>query len=103
MTMSKFRLVAADGVDFRMASYGEVRSVEGLYDARIFGPKEDSKCECGKYVGEQYHRIICDRCGVRVAGDSGELRKQRMGHVALPRPCQHPLDSAKSIDVFPIA
>ena len=57
-------------------SYGEVTQPEtinyrtylpemgGLFCERIFGPKKDWECHCGKYKRIRYQGIICDKCGV---------------------------------------
>jgi DNA-directed RNA polymerase subunit beta' len=66
----------ASPTDIRNWSYGEVRKPEtinyrtyrpekdGLFCERIFGPKNDYECFCGKYKGIKHKGIVCDRCGV---------------------------------------
>lgn len=80
-------------------SYGEVTKPEtinyrtlkpepdGLFCERIFGPKKDYECACGKYKRVRYKNIICDRCGVEVT--SSKTRRERMGHIALATPVSH--------------
>jgi len=60
-----------------------------LDDEAIFGPRRDFACCCGKYRGMQYERMICDRCGVKIA--SSTIRRSRFGHIDLPTAIPHPL------------
>ena len=39
---------------------------DGLFCERIFGPKKDWECYCGKYKKIRYKGVICDRCGVEI-------------------------------------
>ena len=34
---------------------------DGLFCERIFGPKKDWECYCGKYKKIRYKGVICDR------------------------------------------
>lgn len=60
---------------------------DGLYCERIFGPVKDYECHCGKYKGNKYRGITCDRCGVEVTQKM--VRRERMGHIALNVPVVH--------------
>ncbi len=80
-------------------SYGEVKKPEtinyrtfkperdGLFCEKIFGPVKDYECDCGKYKGQRYEGITCDRCGVTVTKSS--VRRERMGHIKLAVPVVH--------------
>ncbi len=80
-------------------SYGEVTKPEtinyrtlkperdGLFCERIFGPKKDWECYCGKYKRVRHKGIICERCGVEVT--DSKVRRHRMGHIALAAPVSH--------------
>lgn len=80
-------------------SYGEVKKPEtinyrtlrperdGLFCEKIFGPVRDYECHCGKYKGQKYEGITCDRCGVTVTRSS--VRRERMGHIKLAVPVVH--------------
>jgi DNA-directed RNA polymerase subunit beta' len=83
----------------RSWSKGEVRKAEtinyrtlkpekdGLFCEKIFGPVKDWECNCGKYKGNKFRNIVCDRCGVEVARSS--VRRERMGHIELAAPVTH--------------
>ncbi|MGB9857785.1 MAG: DNA-directed RNA polymerase subunit beta' [Dictyoglomaceae bacterium] len=80
-------------------SYGEVKKPEtinyrtlrperdGLFCEKIFGPVKDYECHCGKYKGQKFEGITCDRCGVTVTRSS--VRRERMGHIKLAVPVVH--------------
>jgi len=80
-------------------SKGEVRKAEtinyrtlkpekdGLFCERIFGPVRDWECNCGKYKGNKFRGVVCDRCGVEVTKSS--VRRERMGHINLAAPVTH--------------
>jgi len=80
-------------------SKGEVRKAEtinyrtlkpekdGLFCEKIFGPVRDWECNCGKYKGNKFKGITCDRCGVTV--DRSSVRRERMGHIELATPVTH--------------
>jgi len=80
-------------------SYGEIKKTEtinyrtfkperdGLFCEKIFGPVKDYECHCGKYKGQRYDGITCDRCGVTVTKSS--VRRERMGHIKLAVPVVH--------------
>lgn len=86
-------------VIIRSWSKGEVRKAEtinyrtlkpekdGLFCEKIFGPVKDWECNCGKYKGNKFRNIVCDRCGVEVARSS--VRRERMGHIELAAPVTH--------------
>jgi len=80
-------------------SYGEVTKPEtinyrtqkpekdGLFCEKIFGPKKDWECHCGKYKRIRYKGVVCDRCGVEVT--RSKVRRERMGHIDLACPVTH--------------
>ena len=80
-------------------SYGEVTKPDtinyrtqkpekdGLFCERIFGPRKDWECHCGKYKRVRYKGVICDKCGVEVT--RAKVRRERMGHIALACPVSH--------------
>ena len=86
-----WQLQLSDICDPARWSYGLVKTIDDLYDARIFGSTRDAACECGKYEGCEHDGVICDLCGVKVATDSAALRRTRTGHVQLYWLCTHPL------------
>jgi len=83
----------------RSFSRGEVRKAEtinyrtlkpekdGLFCERIFGPVRDWECNCGKYKGNKFRGIVCDRCGVEVT--KSNVRRERMAHINLAAPVTH--------------
>ncbi len=83
----------------RSWSKGEVKKAEtinyrtlkpekdGLFCEKIFGPVRDWECNCGKYKGQKFKGITCDRCGVTV--DRSSVRRVRMGHIELAAPVTH--------------
>lgn len=71
-----------------------------LYDQRIFGPVNDFKCACGKYAGNRYAELICDRCGVKVTTRSA--RATRFGHVDFVEPIAHPFAQDSCLRCFPV-
>ncbi|MBR3790326.1 MAG: DNA-directed RNA polymerase subunit beta', partial [Clostridia bacterium] len=54
---------------------------------RIFGPRKDWECHCGKYKRIRYKGVVCDKCGVEVT--RAKVRRERMGHIALACPVSH--------------
>ena len=60
---------------------------DGLFCEKIFGPRKDWECRCGKYKGVHYKGIICDRCGVEIT--QSHVRHERMGHIELAAPVSH--------------
>ena len=80
-------------------SYGEVTKPEtinyrtqkpekdGLFCERIFGPRKDWECHCGKYKRIRYKGVVCDKCGVEVT--RAKVRRERMGHIELAAPVTH--------------
>ena len=80
-------------------SHGEVKSPEtinyrtykpepnGLFCERIFGPKKDYQCACGKYKKSKDKGKVCERCGVEVT--TNRVRRERMGHIELAVPVSH--------------
>ena len=102
-----FELINFDSIKIGIASpekirewsYGEVTKPEtinyrtqkpekdGLFCERIFGPKKDWECHCGKYKRIRYKGVVCDKCGVEVT--SSKVRRERMGHIELATPVTH--------------
>ena len=90
------RISIASPEQIRMWSSGEVQKGEtinyrtqrpekdGLFCEKIFGPTKDWECQCGKYKRQKYKGVICDRCGVEVT--RANVRRQRLGHIALAAP-----------------
>ena len=80
-------------------SHGEVTKAEtinyrsqkpepdGLFCEKIFGPSKDYECHCGKYKKIKDAGRVCEKCGVEVI--SKDVRRERMGHIALVSPCTH--------------
>ena len=80
-------------------SHGEVKKPEtinyrtlkperdGLFCERIFGPKKDWECHCGKYKRIRHKGVVCDKCGVEVT--RAKVRRERMGHIQLATPVSH--------------
>ncbi|MDR1917754.1 MAG: DNA-directed RNA polymerase subunit beta', partial [Christensenellaceae bacterium] len=60
---------------------------DGLFCERIFGPKKDWQCSCGKYKLIRYKGTVCDKCGVEVTRSI--VRRERMGHISLAAPVTH--------------
>lgn len=60
---------------------------DGLFCERIFGPRKDWECHCGKYKRIRYKGVICDKCGVEVT--RSKVRRERMGHIELAAPVSH--------------
>jgi hypothetical protein len=86
----------------RTADAADWRAVKRtLNDEAIFGPTVDYRCACGKYNGQNFERMICDQCGVKIATSAS--RRVRFGHIDLPRPIEHPLGGpALRLDAFPV-
>ncbi|MDD5574244.1 MAG: DNA-directed RNA polymerase subunit beta', partial [Candidatus Omnitrophica bacterium] len=89
----------ASSTTIRSWSKGEVKKAEtinyrtlkpekdGLFCEKIFGPVKDWECNCGKYKGNKFRNIVCDRCGVEVVRSN--VRRDRMGHIELAAPVTH--------------
>ena len=60
---------------------------DGLFCEKIFGPKKDWECQCGRYKRVRYKGVVCDKCGVEVT--RAKVRRERMGHIELASPCTH--------------
>jgi hypothetical protein len=77
------------------------QQLDSLDDQRIFGPRRDMQCACGKYQGPKHRNMICDICGVKIT--SPDARRQRFGHIDLPVSIAHSLgENAESLSVVPI-
>lgn len=93
------RISIASPEKIREWSYGEVTKPEtinyrtlkperdGLFCERIFGPRKNWECHCGKYKRIRYKGVICDKCGVEVT--HSKVRRERMGHIELATPVSH--------------
>ncbi len=95
----KIKIGLASPEKIREWSHGEVTKPEtinyrtqkpekdGLFCERIFGPKKDWECHCGKYKKIRYRGVVCDKCGVEVT--RSKVRRERMGHIELACPVTH--------------
>ena len=83
-------------------SFGKVKTLSDLYDARYFGASMPCKCECG-LRGADSIGTVCSACGVLVTDDPTTVRRQRLGHVELNASVKHPLFESHSLRAFPIA
>ena len=61
--------------------------VNGLFCERIFGPRKDYECHCGKYKRVRYKGHHCEKCGVEIT--RSKVRRERMGHIELATPVSH--------------
>ena len=98
-TFNKLKIGIASDEKIREWSKGEVKKPEtinyrtlkpekdGLFCERIFGPRKDWECHCGKYKRIRYKGVVCDKCGVEVT--SSKVRRERMGHIELAAPVTH--------------
>src|SRR5262249_8730741 len=98
MTDGWVRLSVASADEVRAWSHGEVTRPEtaqprsrrpvprGLFCEQIFGIEDYWECHCGWLRGREQAGAKCARCGRAVA----PLRRQRFGHIELPRPVLHP-------------
>ena len=97
--LASIKIGIASPEKIREWSYGEVTKSEtinyrthkpetsGLLCERIFGPKKNWECHCGKYKRIRHKGVICDKCGVEVTKSS--VRRERMGHIELAAPVSH--------------
>ena len=97
--LASIRVNIASPEKIREWSHGEVTKSEtinyrthkpetaGLLCERIFGPKKNWECHCGKYKRIRHKGVICDKCGVEVTKSS--VRRERMGHIELATPVAH--------------
>ncbi len=95
----KIKIGIASPEKIREWSHGEVTKPEtinyrtqkpekdGLFCEKIFGPKKDWECHCGKYKRIRYRGVVCDKCGVEVT--RSKVRRERMGHIELAAPVTH--------------
>ena len=98
-SFSSIRISVASPEKIKSWSFGEIKKPEtinyrtfkpekdGLFCARIFGPIKDYECLCGKYKRMKFRGIICEKCGVEVTRSN--VRRDRMGHIALASPVAH--------------
>ena len=73
--LASIKIGIASPEKIREWSYGEVTKSEtinyrthkpetsGLLCERIFGPKKNWECHCGKYKRIRHKGVICDKCG----------------------------------------
>ncbi len=61
--------------------------INGLFCERIFGPRKDFECHCGKYKRIRYKGHHCEKCGVEIT--RSKVRRERMGHIELATPVSH--------------
>src|SRR5574344_2305574 len=97
--LASIKVNIASPEKIREWSHGEVTKSEtinyrthkpetaGLLCERIFGPKKNWECHCGKYKRIRHKGVICDKCGVEVTKSS--VRRERMGHIELATPVAH--------------
>ena len=93
------RIGIASPEKIREWSHGEVTKPEtinyrtqkpekdGLFCEKIFGPRKDWECQCGKDKRIRYRGVVCDKCGVEVT--RAKVRRERMGHIELAAPVTH--------------
>ena len=98
-SFKKIKISLASPEKIKSWSFGEIKKPEtinyrtfkpekdGLFCARIFGPIKDYECLCGKYKRMKFRGIICEKCGVEVTRSN--VRRDRMGHIALATPVAH--------------
>ena len=96
---NSIRIGIASPEKIREWSHGEVTKPEtinyrtqkpekdGLFCEKIFGPRKDWECHCGKYKRIRYRGVVCDKCGVEVT--RAKVRRERMGHIELAAPVTH--------------
>ena len=97
--LASIKIGVASPEKIREWSYGEVTKSEtinyrthkpemgGLLCERIFGPKKNWECHCGKYKRIRHKGVVCDKCGVEVTKST--VRRERMGHIQLATPVAH--------------
>ena len=96
----KVRISLATADDIYAISKGEVVKTDtlnyrtlkpekgGIFCASIFGPTEDYKCSCRRYIGEAYKGLRCERCNVLIG--SRRTRRLFFGHIDLNTCVVHP-------------
>ncbi len=87
----RWRLIPARPSDVVNWSAGEVKSVEDLGSPRIFGPRSDLKCECGRTAGASFAGLFCPFCRTYIVTDAARERRMSMGHIELAVECRNPL------------
>lgn len=78
----------ASSEKIRAWSHGRVSTEADLESEQIFGPRRSYVCGCGRYRGNVYRGVICERCGVEVIGRRS--RAIRPAHIVLREPVAHP-------------
>jgi DNA-directed RNA polymerase subunit beta' len=110
-TFDSIKIALASPEKIREWSHGEVTKPEtinyrtlkperdGLFCERIFGPRKDWECACGKLNKNRQKGQTCDKCGVE--STLSKVRRERMGHIELAAPVSH-IWYFKSIPSFTI-
>lgn len=102
ITLREVRLeVVEDEYEPVIVSWGAVENPQQLMSEKIFGPKKDFRCECGRYSKKKFQGVICDKCGVEVTRSL--VRYLRLGHINLQSPVIHPVTgiTIKKLPVIP--
>ncbi|MFT3699939.1 MAG: DNA-directed RNA polymerase subunit alpha C-terminal domain-containing protein [Kofleriaceae bacterium] len=68
--------------DDRSWSAGPI--LDDLYSQKLFGPKRDYECGCGKYNRMKHRGVVCEKCGVEVI--QSRVRRERIAHLELIEP-----------------
>ena len=90
--ITKTRVPVADSLENHVGT---------LNDQRIFGTVVDNRCACGKYDGDTFTGMICDRCGVKIT--KTDERRTRFGHLEFSlEQIAHPFDADMKMDCFPV-
>jgi len=93
MSISAVRISLASPQKILEWSHGEVKKSgtisartlkpvrDGLFCAKIFGPRNDHVCNCGRLRPVHHRGLLCEKCGVEVT--LSEVRRERLGHINL--------------------
>lgn len=57
----------------------------GLFSEQIFGPVDDYKCQCGRYIGREYANTVCENCRVLVT--TSDIRLSTFAKISVPVYC----------------
>lgn len=97
--IKRIKIGLASSEEILSESYGEVLNPStisyknqqpeegGLFCQKIFGPKRDYHCACGKYSQPKNRGKICEICEVEVT--RAIVRRERFGHISLAAPVAH--------------
>ena len=83
LSWSKGEVTKPETINYR----SQKPEMDGLFCERIFGPAKDYECHCGKYKKVKFQGVVCEKCGVEIT--TKDVRRERMGHIALAIPCSH--------------